>query len=101
MSLFVEGNERREHVMLTKHHSVEKKDFLYFFAQMWNWNPPPVMVCSGVEQATEIYSQIKEQTQRHLDSYARDGLRTLCIAKKVVLETAWLYLFTPKKSQTL
>uniref|UniRef100_A0A3Q1CF76 Phospholipid-transporting ATPase n=1 Tax=Amphiprion ocellaris TaxID=80972 RepID=A0A3Q1CF76_AMPOC len=27
----------------------------------------------------------KEQTQKHLDSYAREGLRTLCIAKKVPL----------------
>lgn len=27
---------------------------------------------------------IKERTQKHLDDYARKGLRTLCIAKKVV-----------------
>lgn len=27
--------------------------------------------------------RIKEKTQKHLDCYARDGLRTLCIAKKV------------------
>lgn len=27
--------------------------------------------------------RIKEKTQKHLDYYARDGLRTLCIAKKV------------------
>uniref|UniRef100_G3PIH6 Phospholipid-transporting ATPase n=1 Tax=Gasterosteus aculeatus aculeatus TaxID=481459 RepID=G3PIH6_GASAC len=35
----------------------------------------------------------KEQTQNHLDSYAREGLRTLCIAKKVLEEEeyeAWL-----------
>ncbi|XP_068195693.1 phospholipid-transporting ATPase VD isoform X2 [Antennarius striatus] len=38
------------------------------------------------EQTEEIYSHIREQTQRHLDSYARDGLRTLCIAKKVLEE---------------
>ncbi|XP_045889139.1 phospholipid-transporting ATPase VD-like [Micropterus dolomieu] len=37
---------------------------------------------SGAEQAQEIYSHIRDQTQKHLDSYARDGLRTLCIAKK-------------------
>ncbi|PKU43951.1 hypothetical protein llap_5742 [Limosa lapponica baueri] len=30
--------------------------------------------------------RIKEKTQKHLDSYARDGLRTLCIAKKVLNE---------------
>lgn len=27
--------------------------------------------------------RIKERTQKHLDCYAHDGLRTLCIAKKV------------------
>uniref|UniRef100_A0AAQ6A609 Phospholipid-transporting ATPase n=1 Tax=Amphiprion ocellaris TaxID=80972 RepID=A0AAQ6A609_AMPOC len=37
------------------------------------------------EHAQEIYSHIREQTQKHLDSYAREGLRTLCIAKKVPL----------------
>ncbi|KAL7380732.1 hypothetical protein ABVT39_022929 [Epinephelus coioides] len=41
---------------------------------------------SGAEQAQEIYSHIREQTQKHLDSYAREGLRTLCIAKKVLEE---------------
>ncbi|KAM7404152.1 hypothetical protein PAMA_004537 [Pampus argenteus] len=40
----------------------------------------------GAEQAQEIYSHIREQTQKHLDSYAREGLRTLCIAKKVMEE---------------
>ncbi|XP_041668855.1 probable phospholipid-transporting ATPase VD isoform X2 [Cheilinus undulatus] len=40
----------------------------------------------GAEQAQEVYSHIREQTQKHLDSYARDGLRTLCIAKKVLEE---------------
>ncbi|XP_034530913.1 probable phospholipid-transporting ATPase VD [Notolabrus celidotus] len=40
----------------------------------------------GAEQAQEIYGHIREQTQKHLDSYARDGLRTLCIAKKVLEE---------------
>ncbi|XP_018517728.1 LOW QUALITY PROTEIN: probable phospholipid-transporting ATPase VD [Lates calcarifer] len=40
----------------------------------------------GAEQAQEIYSHIREQTQKHLDSYAREGLRTLCIAKKVLEE---------------
>uniref|UniRef100_A0AAQ5WZL2 Phospholipid-transporting ATPase n=1 Tax=Amphiprion ocellaris TaxID=80972 RepID=A0AAQ5WZL2_AMPOC len=39
----------------------------------------------GAEHAQEIYSHIREQTQKHLDSYAREGLRTLCIAKKVPL----------------
>uniref|UniRef100_A0A8C2XIB9 Phospholipid-transporting ATPase n=1 Tax=Cyclopterus lumpus TaxID=8103 RepID=A0A8C2XIB9_CYCLU len=40
----------------------------------------------GSKQAQEIYSHIREQTQNHLDSYAREGLRTLCIAKKVLEE---------------
>ncbi|XP_039905063.1 probable phospholipid-transporting ATPase VD isoform X1 [Simochromis diagramma] len=35
---------------------------------------------------TEVYSHIKEKTQKHLDAYAREGLRTLCIAKKVLKE---------------
>ncbi|XP_065590577.1 phospholipid-transporting ATPase VB [Cyrtonyx montezumae] len=30
--------------------------------------------------------RIKDRTQKHLDYYARDGLRTLCIAKKVLSE---------------
>ncbi|KAG7509662.1 putative phospholipid-transporting ATPase VD [Solea senegalensis] len=40
----------------------------------------------GDDQAQEIDCHIKEQTQKHLDSYAREGLRTLCIAKKVLEE---------------
>ncbi|KAM3594317.1 uncharacterized protein V6R79_005735 [Siganus canaliculatus] len=38
------------------------------------------------ERVQDVYSHIREQTQKHLDSYARDGLRTLCIAKKVLEE---------------
>ncbi|XP_061472746.1 phospholipid-transporting ATPase VB isoform X1 [Rhineura floridana] len=30
--------------------------------------------------------KVRDQTQKHLDLYARDGLRTLCIAKKVLSE---------------
>ncbi|CAK6979560.1 probable phospholipid-transporting ATPase VD [Scomber scombrus] len=40
----------------------------------------------GSEHTQEIYNHMREQTQEHLDSYAREGLRTLCIAKKVVEE---------------
>ncbi|XP_068573740.1 phospholipid-transporting ATPase VD isoform X2 [Cebidichthys violaceus] len=40
----------------------------------------------GSEQAQDVYSHIREQTQNHLDGYAREGLRTLCIAKKVLEE---------------
>ncbi|XP_054653058.1 probable phospholipid-transporting ATPase VD isoform X2 [Dunckerocampus dactyliophorus] len=40
----------------------------------------------GAEQVPESYGYIREQTQKHLDSYAREGLRTLCIAKKVLVE---------------
>ncbi|XP_041927145.1 probable phospholipid-transporting ATPase VD isoform X1 [Alosa sapidissima] len=32
---------------------------------------------------------IKEQTQRHLDQYAREGLRTLCVAKRVLEEAEY------------
>ena len=45
------------------------------------------LLCSGAEQAQEIYSHVREQTQKHLDSYAREGLRTLCIAKKVTFHS--------------
>ncbi|XP_010188347.1 PREDICTED: probable phospholipid-transporting ATPase VB, partial [Mesitornis unicolor] len=36
--------------------------------------------------AQKRMKRIKEKTQKHLDCYARDGLRTLCIAKKVLSE---------------
>ncbi|XP_064528363.1 phospholipid-transporting ATPase VB isoform X1 [Pseudopipra pipra] len=36
--------------------------------------------------AEKRMKRIKEKTQKHLDLYARDGLRTLCIAKKVLNE---------------
>ncbi|CAL8298624.1 unnamed protein product [Boreogadus saida] len=36
--------------------------------------------------AGEGYVKIREQTQNHLDVYARDGLRTLCIAQRVLEE---------------
>uniref|UniRef100_A0A803W3G9 Phospholipid-transporting ATPase n=1 Tax=Ficedula albicollis TaxID=59894 RepID=A0A803W3G9_FICAL len=39
---------------------------------------------------SEIEEKIKERTQQHLDDYARRGLRTLCIAKKVFLSIQWL-----------
>ncbi|XP_062431499.1 phospholipid-transporting ATPase VD [Rhea pennata] len=50
--------------------------------------------------ASEVGSEmeqkkIKEKTQRHLDDYARRGLRTLCIAKKVMSDAEyaeWLNL---------
>ncbi|KAG7458983.1 hypothetical protein MATL_G00226380 [Megalops atlanticus] len=40
----------------------------------------------GDAQAIKESMDIKEKTQRHLDEYAREGLRTLCIAKKVLQE---------------
>lgn len=45
-----------------------------------------LLLCPDLSQNQEDYSHIQEQTQKHLDSYARDGLRTLCIAKKVTLK---------------
>uniref|UniRef100_A0A8C1RJB3 Phospholipid-transporting ATPase n=1 Tax=Cyprinus carpio TaxID=7962 RepID=A0A8C1RJB3_CYPCA len=46
------------------------------------------------EAAEDGFSrEIMERTQRHLDQYAREGLRTLCVAKKVLEEQeykAWL-----------
>ncbi|XP_047466409.1 probable phospholipid-transporting ATPase VD [Mugil cephalus] len=55
----------------------------------------------GAEQAQEIYGHIREQTQKHLEAYAREGLRTLCIAKKVLEEEeydVWLNKHTVAES---
>nr|XP_057934658.1 probable phospholipid-transporting ATPase VD isoform X2 [Doryrhamphus excisus] len=55
----------------------------------------------GAEQAAENSDYIREQTQKHLDGYAREGLRTLCIAKKVLEEEeyeAWLQRHTLAES---
>ncbi|XP_075883885.1 phospholipid-transporting ATPase VD isoform X2 [Nelusetta ayraudi] len=41
---------------------------------------------AGSEREGEICRHVREQTEKHLDAYARDGLRTLCIAKKVLEE---------------
>nr|XP_026651075.1 probable phospholipid-transporting ATPase VD isoform X1 [Zonotrichia albicollis]XP_026651076.1 probable phospholipid-transporting ATPase VD isoform X1 [Zonotrichia albicollis] len=38
---------------------------------------------------SEIEEKIKERTQQHLDEYARRGLRTLCIAKKVMSDAEY------------
>ncbi|XP_050829495.1 phospholipid-transporting ATPase VD isoform X2 [Serinus canaria] len=38
---------------------------------------------------SEIEEKIKERTQQHLDDYARRGLRTLCIAKKVMSDAEY------------
>ncbi|CAN9502069.1 unnamed protein product [Ophioblennius macclurei] len=38
------------------------------------------------EQTQEIYRRVREQTQKHVNFYAREGLRTLCIAKKIMDE---------------
>uniref|UniRef100_A0A8C3XZ95 Phospholipid-transporting ATPase n=1 Tax=Catharus ustulatus TaxID=91951 RepID=A0A8C3XZ95_CATUS len=38
---------------------------------------------------SEIEVKIKERTQQHLDDYARRGLRTLCIAKKVMSDAEY------------
>lgn len=41
--------------------------------------------------------KIRARTQKHLDLYARDGLRTLCIAKKVKIN----FSFSSYKVSTL
>eukprot|EP00063_Salmo_salar_P072687 XP_014047522.1 PREDICTED: probable phospholipid-transporting ATPase VD isoform X3 [Salmo salar] len=40
----------------------------------------------GAELSESRQGHIREQTQKHLDNYAREGLRTLCIAKRVLEE---------------
>eukprot|EP00075_Anas_platyrhynchos_P003251 XP_005028161.2 probable phospholipid-transporting ATPase VD isoform X1 [Anas platyrhynchos] len=47
----------------------------------------------GTKNSEMEQKKIKERTQKHLDDYARRGLRTLCIAKKVMSDeeyTEWL-----------
>lgn len=41
---------------------------------------------TALQSAEDVYSHIRAQTQKHLDSYAREGLRTLCIATKTLEE---------------
>uniref|UniRef100_A0A8C7R2T0 Phospholipid-transporting ATPase n=1 Tax=Oncorhynchus mykiss TaxID=8022 RepID=A0A8C7R2T0_ONCMY len=43
----------------------------------------------GAEQSESRQGHIREQTQKHLDNYAREGLRTLCIAKRVQTSTEY------------
>uniref|UniRef100_A0A8C0D0X6 Phospholipid-transporting ATPase n=1 Tax=Balaenoptera musculus TaxID=9771 RepID=A0A8C0D0X6_BALMU len=43
-------------------------------------------VCATDTDVEKKVRKIRAQTQRHLDLYARDGLRTLCIAKKILSE---------------
>uniref|UniRef100_A0A3Q1M0I8 Phospholipid-transporting ATPase n=1 Tax=Bos taurus TaxID=9913 RepID=A0A3Q1M0I8_BOVIN len=42
--------------------------------------------CMSDTDVEKKMRKIRARTQRHLDLYARDGLRTLCIAKKVLSE---------------
>lgn len=44
----------------------------------------------GAELSESRQGHIREQTQKHLDNYAREGLRTLCIAKRVQTSTVVL-----------
>ncbi|XP_056617392.1 LOW QUALITY PROTEIN: probable phospholipid-transporting ATPase VD [Triplophysa dalaica] len=52
------------------------------------------VIMEMAEGAKDGFSrEVMERTQRHLDQYAREGLRTLCVAKKVLEEQeykAWL-----------
>ncbi|XP_063257950.1 phospholipid-transporting ATPase VD isoform X2 [Prinia subflava] len=43
----------------------------------------------GHTNNSEIEEKIKERTQQHLDDYARRGLHTLCIAKKVMSDAEY------------
>ncbi|KAL8207437.1 UNVERIFIED_CONTAM: hypothetical protein K2H54_056433, partial [Gekko kuhli] len=44
---------------------------------------------TGIKKVDMQKQRIKEKTQRHLDEYARKGLRTLCIASKVMSDTEY------------
>uniref|UniRef100_A0A8B9K503 Phospholipid-transporting ATPase n=1 Tax=Astyanax mexicanus TaxID=7994 RepID=A0A8B9K503_ASTMX len=42
-----------------------------------------IMELAGTSAADGCSREIMEKTQQHLDNYAREGLRTLCVAKRV------------------
>ncbi|NXL84541.1 AT10D ATPase, partial [Alectura lathami] len=47
----------------------------------------------GTKNSEMEQNKIKERTQKHLDNYARRGLRTLCIAKKVMSDEEYAEWF--------
>uniref|UniRef100_W5LBP7 Phospholipid-transporting ATPase n=1 Tax=Astyanax mexicanus TaxID=7994 RepID=W5LBP7_ASTMX len=52
-----------------------------------------IMELAGTSAADGCSREIMEKTQQHLDNYAREGLRTLCVAKRALDEAeyeAWL-----------
>ncbi|GAA6110536.1 probable phospholipid-transporting ATPase VD isoform X1 [Tachysurus ichikawai] len=52
-----------------------------------------IMELAGTSDHGDCSREIMKRTQRHLDDYAREGLRTLCVAKRVLQEVeykAWL-----------
>ncbi|KAF4090183.1 hypothetical protein AMELA_G00049150 [Ameiurus melas] len=52
-----------------------------------------IMELAGTSDNGENSREIMKRTQRHLDDYAKEGLRTLCVAKRVLQEAeykSWL-----------
>ncbi|TSW48746.1 putative phospholipid-transporting ATPase VD [Bagarius yarrelli] len=52
-----------------------------------------IMELAGTSDQGDCSREIMKRTQRHLDDYAKEGLRTLCVAKRVLQEVeykAWL-----------
>ncbi|XP_058241643.1 probable phospholipid-transporting ATPase VD isoform X2 [Hemibagrus wyckioides] len=52
-----------------------------------------IMELAGTADNGDCSREIIKRTQRHLDDYAKEGLRTLCVAKRVLQEVeykAWL-----------
>ncbi|XP_060728185.1 probable phospholipid-transporting ATPase VD isoform X2 [Tachysurus vachellii] len=52
-----------------------------------------IMELAGTSDHGDCSREIMKRTQRHLDDYAKEGLRTLCVAKRVLQEVeykAWL-----------
>ncbi|XP_027005997.1 phospholipid-transporting ATPase VD [Tachysurus fulvidraco] len=52
-----------------------------------------IMELAGTSDHGDCSREIMKRTQRHLDDYGREGLRTLCVAKRVLQEVeykAWL-----------
>ncbi|KAM9477380.1 phospholipid-transporting ATPase VD isoform 2-T3 [Clarias gariepinus] len=52
-----------------------------------------IMDLAGTSDQSDSSREMMKRTQRHLDEYAKEGLRTLCVAKRVLQEAeykAWL-----------
>ncbi|XP_037530993.1 probable phospholipid-transporting ATPase VB [Nematolebias whitei] len=93
-SLTFDSNRKRMSVMVR--HPITKECVLYTKGADY-----AIMELLGTPYAEHLGQNQKNMasdTQRHLDCYAKEGLRTLCIAKKVVSEDDYRSWLVDRKS---